>query len=154
MYMTGFEASLLKKWEVGSVNDLEAIVPALLEAGKGVSVWLLSGQMGSGKTTLTRTLCHFLGTTDHVSSPTFSIVNEYILSSGDKIYHFDLYRLKSLSEAQDIGIEEYLDSGVWCLIEWPDLIEPLLPDTYIELALSVTETGRTISLKRYENQNR
>lgn len=152
--MTGFEASLLKTWEVDSVNDLEELVPELLEAGRGVSIWLLSGPMGSGKTTLTRTLCNFLGTTDHVSSPTFSIVNEYVLSSGDQVYHFDLYRLQSLREAQDIGIEEYLDSGAWCLIEWPGLIEALLPDTYLELELSVRETGRTISLKRYENQNR
>jgi tRNA threonylcarbamoyladenosine biosynthesis protein TsaE len=153
MYMTGFETSLLKQWEVRSVNDLEALVPELLEAGRGVSVWLLSGQMGSGKTTLTRAMCNFLGTTDNVSSPTFSIVNEYVLTSGDHVYHFDLYRLESLREAQDIGIEEYLDSGAWCLIEWPGVIERLLPDVYVVLELALTETGRQISLKKYENQN-
>lgn len=151
--MTGFEASVQKQWEVGSVKDLELLIPELLEAGRGVSVWLLSGQMGSGKTTFTRALCDFLGTSDHVSSPTYSIVNEYVLSSGEKIYHFDLYRLESLSEAQDIGIEEYLDSGVWCIIEWPNLIEGLLQDDYIVLEFKVTETGRRISFKKYENQN-
>ncbi len=151
MGMLGIQVTVMKEWNVNSVEELETLVPEILDAGKGVSIWLLHGQMGSGKTTLTRALCNFLGTTDNVSSPTFPIVNEYLLSSGDKLYHFDLYRLQTLREALDIGIEEYLDSGSWCLIEWPGLIESLLPDTYIELELLVTDKGRKISLKKYEN---
>ncbi|MDB5273918.1 MAG: hypothetical protein JWO58_2285 [Chitinophagaceae bacterium] len=154
MQMTGLEASVQKHWEIASVEDLGRVVPELLQAGKGISVWLLFGQMGAGKTTLVRTLCHFWGTVDNVSSPTFPIVNEYLLSSGDKIYHFDLYRLNSLREAQDIGMEEYLDSGSICLIEWPGIIESILPYEYIELTIEAQEDQRRIiSLKRHENQN-
>jgi tRNA threonylcarbamoyladenosine biosynthesis protein TsaE len=151
--MTRLEASVQKKWDVASEKDVALIIPELLELGKGVLIWLLSGQMGAGKTTFTRILCDFLGTEDHVSSPTYSIVNEYLLSSGDTLYHFDLYRLNSLREAQDIGIEEYLDSGAWCIIEWPGLIDSLVPDEYVEIELTQTATGRTISLKKYETQN-
>jgi tRNA threonylcarbamoyladenosine biosynthesis protein TsaE len=152
--MRGLEASVQKHWEVASVEDLGRVVPEVVQAGKGISVWLLSGQMGAGKTTFVRSWCDFFGTTDNVSSPTFPIVNEYLLSSGDKIYHFDLYRLNSLREAQDIGIEEYLDSGSCCLIEWPGIIESILPDQYIELTFDTQEEQRrTISLKRHEGQN-
>jgi tRNA threonylcarbamoyladenosine biosynthesis protein TsaE len=150
--MTGLEASVQKHWEVTSLEDLGRVVPELLQAGKGISVWLLSGQMGAGKTTLVRAFCDFLGTVDNVSSPTFPIVNEYLLTSGNKVYHFDLYRLANLREAQDIGIEEYLDSGTWCLIEWPGIIASVLPYQYIELTLEVEEEDRRIiSLKRHEN---
>ncbi len=151
MGMLGLQATVKKEWNITSVEELETLVPEILDAGKGISIWLLKGQMGSGKTTLTRALCNFLGTIDNVSSPTFPIVNEYVLSSGDKLYHFDLYRLQTLREAMDIGIEEYLDSGCWCLIEWPGIIETLLPDTYIELELLVTDKGRKISLTKHEN---
>lgn len=152
--MTGLEASVLKRWNIASVEDLDKVVPELVQAGRGISVWLLSGQMGAGKTTLVRALCDFLGTDDNVSSPTFPIVNEYLLTSGESLYHFDLYRLNSLREAQDIGIEEYLDSGSLCLIEWPDIINSLLPSVYLELVLEVVdERSRIISLKKHENQN-
>ncbi len=152
--MTGLEASVQKRWEIASVEDLGRVVPEVLQAGKGISVWLLSGQMGAGKTTFVRTLCNFLGTEDNVSSPTFPIVNEYLLNSGDTVYHFDLYRLNSLREAQDIGIEEYLDSGSLCLIEWPAIIQSILPYSYLELTLEAQdEHRRIISLKRHETHN-
>ncbi|MCB0642324.1 MAG: tRNA (adenosine(37)-N6)-threonylcarbamoyltransferase complex ATPase subunit type 1 TsaE [Phaeodactylibacter sp.] len=86
---------------------------------------LFEGEIGAGKTTLIKSLCQLLGMEESVTSPTFSIVNEY-KAGASIIYHIDLYRLKELEEALEIGIEEYLDSGHYCFIEWPDLIEPLL----------------------------
>jgi tRNA threonylcarbamoyladenosine biosynthesis protein TsaE len=95
--------------------------------------------MGAGKTTLIKSLCECLGTTEPVTSPTFSIVNEYIGKSG-KIYHFDFYRLKNQTEALDMGYEEYFYSGAYCFIEWPEKIPDLLPAHYVSIAIKV-QTG-------------
>ena len=98
---------------------------------------LLAAFLGAGKTTLIKVLCEQLGVSDHVQSPTFSIVNEY----GDSVYHFDCYRLKSVYEAMDFGIEEYLDSGKYCFIEWPEIIEPLLPNEILKIKIEHTENN-------------
>ena len=100
------------------------------------------GAMGAGKTTFIRALCEALGVTEPVTSPTFAIVNEYLSSAsgvlqGASIYHFDFYRIKRLEEAYDMGFEDYLYSGRLCLIEWPELIEDLLPDTALRVHISV-----------------
>jgi tRNA threonylcarbamoyladenosine biosynthesis protein TsaE len=92
------------------------------------SVVAVYGDMGAGKTTLIKALCRSFGVTDEVSSPTFSLVNEYLTGDGKRIYHFDLYRVEDIEEVLDIGIEEYLESGSLCLIEWPACIEDLLPE--------------------------
>ena len=94
--------------------------------------------MGAGKTTLIKQFCAYLGITDEVSSPTFSLVNEYN-TEDDTIYHFDLYRIENEEELYDFGIEEYLDSNNWLLIEWPDIITPLLPDKYNSISIFSTE---------------
>ncbi len=91
-------------------------------------VWLLQGEMGAGKTTLTSALCKSLGISEPASSPTFSLVNEYRTPDGRSIFHFDFYRLKHPAEALDFGVEEYLDSGEICLLEWSEKIENLLPE--------------------------
>jgi len=91
--------------------------------------------MGAGKTTLIKDFCHRMGVTDEVNSPTFAIVNEYVTVEGTPVYHFDFYRIKKLEEAYDIGYENYFYSGCLCLIEWPELIEPLLPDRYLRVEL-------------------
>ena len=111
-------------------NDLIPII-AIIKKHK-VICW--NGEMGAGKTTIIAKICQLLGSTDEKSSPTFAILNEYNCPN-DKIYHFDLYRLKSIVEALDIGIEEYLDSGHYCMIEWPEIIKPLLPENalFIEI---------------------
>jgi tRNA threonylcarbamoyladenosine biosynthesis protein TsaE len=85
-----------------------------------------TGEMGAGKTTLIKAICHQLGVEAEPSSPTFSIVNEYAARDNNLIYHFDFYRIDDLNEVYDMGYEEYLHSGKWCLIEWPEKIEPLL----------------------------
>ena len=105
------------------------------------------GKMGAGKTTFIRALCEALGTTDIVTSPTFAIVNEYDTVSGRPIYHFDFYRIKRLAEVYDIGYEDYFfDSrGGICLMEWPELVEELLPDDTVRVTITEQPDGsRTI----------
>lgn len=107
-------------------------------------VYALHGQMGAGKTTFTKALCEAMGTLDIVNSPTFAIVNVYDVHRGDReeeFYHFDCYRLKSIQEALDLGAEEYLYSGRYCFIEWPEMIADLLPDDIINIELRVREDG-------------
>ena len=103
--------------------------------------------MGAGKTTFTTALCHRLGVSeDAVSSPTFSIVNEYRTSGGDSIYHFDFYRITRVEEAFDIGLYDYLDSGSLCLIEWPENIEQILPEETLKVTITVLpDESRVIS---------
>ncbi|MBD0831944.1 tRNA (adenosine(37)-N6)-threonylcarbamoyltransferase complex ATPase subunit type 1 TsaE [Aestuariibaculum sediminum] len=112
---------------------------------------LFHGDMGAGKTTLTKAIIKALGSEDEVSSPTFSIVNEYELQN-DKIYHFDLYRIKDIEEVYNFGIEDYLESGHWILIEWPDIIEDLLPDNYHTVTIKITkDKNRILTLKEHKS---
>ncbi|HNY24269.1 MAG TPA: tRNA (adenosine(37)-N6)-threonylcarbamoyltransferase complex ATPase subunit type 1 TsaE [Bacteroidales bacterium] len=107
------------------------------------------GQMGAGKTTFIKKLCAVLGAEDMVNSPTFTLVNEYLSTDKTPIYHFDFYRINKLEEAADMGCEEYFYApGALCLIEWPELVEPLLPEDTVRLQLDVLPTGeRRIILK-------
>ncbi|QMU65382.1 MAG: tRNA (adenosine(37)-N6)-threonylcarbamoyltransferase complex ATPase subunit type 1 TsaE [Flavobacteriaceae bacterium] len=111
-------------------------------------ILLFYGDMGVGKTTLIKEICKNLGVADETCSPTFSIVNEYVINSESTIYHFDFYRLKNEDEAYDIGFEDYLFSDHWCFIEWPDAIKNLVPLESTEIHISVLENGkRNIRLK-------
>ncbi|MGM9735389.1 MAG: tRNA (adenosine(37)-N6)-threonylcarbamoyltransferase complex ATPase subunit type 1 TsaE [Candidatus Cryptobacteroides sp.] len=102
--------------------------------------------MGAGKTTFTTALCRALGVTDPVGSPTFAIINEYMRADGEPMYHFDFYRINKLSEAIDIGLEDYLYSGYLCIMEWPENIEELLPEETLRVSISVNPDGsRTLS---------
>ena len=112
------------------------------------TVVTFKGEMGAGKTTFINELCRQLGVeTDATSSPTFALVNEYRSdTTAELIYHFDLYRLEDLDEAMDMGIEDYLDCGALCLIEWPDVIDPILPTDVVEASLTVNPDGpRTLT---------
>lgn len=112
------------------------------------TVVALHGDMGAGKTTFINALCKELGVeTDATASPTFALVNEYRSdTTAELIYHFDLYRLESLDEALDMGIEDYFDCGAVCLIEWPDIVDPILPDDTIDLNIKENADGsRTLS---------
>ena len=105
-------------------------------------VFAFEGKMGVGKTTFIKKLCEDLGTRDVVNSPTFAIVNVYEVEGGqEEIYHFDCYRLKDVHEAEDFGAEDYLYSGNICLIEWPDIISPLLPEDTVRVRIRVLENG-------------
>ncbi|MDP5121631.1 MAG: tRNA (adenosine(37)-N6)-threonylcarbamoyltransferase complex ATPase subunit type 1 TsaE [Spirosomaceae bacterium] len=113
---------------VEQLSDLPEIAKKVIKTSKNKHVWCFDGEMGAGKTTFIQAICKELGVEAAVQSPTFSIVNEYVTSTDQTIYHFDCYRLKSVNEALDIGIEEYLYSGNYCFIEWAERITPLLPD--------------------------
>jgi len=111
-------------------------------------VLLFHGEMGSGKTTLIKEICKELGSDDSISSPTFSIVNEYITLNNDTIYHFDFYRINSIEEAYNIGIEDYFHTDAWCLIEWPSVIKNLLPLITNNIYLTkLDDKQRNIQLK-------
>lgn len=131
------------------INSLEQIHDAAQEfiAAMGDhTVFAFYGKMGAGKTTFIKAVCESLGVEDVINSPTFAIVNEYRSSSGELIYHFDFYRIKKLEEAYDMGYEDYFYSGALCFIEWPELIEELLPTDAVKVTIEEAEDGsRTIS---------
>ena len=107
-------------------------------------VFAFYGKMGAGKTTFIKAICEALGVEDVVTSPTFAIVNEYADAKGEPVYHFDFYRIKNLREAYDIGCEEYFYSGYPCFIEWPELVEELLPEDTVSVRIEVLENEERI----------
>jgi tRNA threonylcarbamoyladenosine biosynthesis protein TsaE len=136
-----------------TTTDLEVVAQEIIGRIKDIPIWLFYGEMGSGKTTLIKTVCKLLGVSEGMSSPTFSIVNEYLTNTQDKVYHFDFYRIRNELEAIDIGTEEYLYSGNVCLIEWPEKIPSLtrLPhaDVHIEIE---NNTQRTIAIAVHDGK--
>lgn len=129
----------MKKIEIDSLSDLPKVADALLGELHGRSVVLFRGPMGAGKTTLISRVAAALGAQDTVTSPTFALVNQYEGRGGRRIYHFDFYRINTIEEALDLGYEEYFYSGDLCLVEWPEKIEPLLPDDAVTVTITVGE---------------
>ncbi len=128
--------------KVENIDGLDDVAKQILEiAGKKLIAFY--GPMGSGKTTLIKRIGRELGVTDEVNSPTFSIVNEYVTADGESVFHFDFYRIKKLEEAYDIGYENYFYSGNLCLVEWPGLIEQLLPPVYVKVTIEVDPENET-----------
>ena len=105
-------------------------------------VFAFYGKMGAGKTTFIKALCEELGVEDVITSPTFAIINEYGTPDGQSIYHFDFYRIKKIEEVYDMGYEDYFYSGALCLIEWPELIEDLLPEDAVRVTINVLSDGK------------
>lgn len=124
-----------KTFHIHGVEALSEVSDYLMSLRDEADVIAFYGSMGAGKTTLIKDFCHRMGVTDEVNSPTFAIVNEYVTEEGEPVYHFDFYRIKKIEEAYDIGYENYFYSGHLCLIEWPEMIEPLLPDRYLRVEL-------------------
>ena len=141
-----------QEFHVQGVEGLAEVSDYLISLRDKADVIAFYGSMGAGKTTLIKDMCHRMGVTDEVNSPTFAIVNEYITDEGESVYHFDFYRIKKLEEAYDIGYENYFYSGHLCLIEWPELIEPLLPERYlrVDIGHGANDDERIIKIACYE----
>ena len=134
-----------------SLKDLPTVAKRILNfSGRG-DIVIFKGQLGAGKTTLIKELCKELGIEDNVTSPSFSIINEYMDGNSEHVYHFDFYRIKEVEEATNIGVEEYFYSGKLCFIEWPEKVEDLLPDAYTSIEIEVTGLeSRTFHLKKHD----
>ena len=132
------------------IKSLDGIADAarqFVDAMGENKVFAIFGPMGVGKTTFVKAVCEILGVEDTITSPTFAIVNEYRTNTGDQIFHFDFYRIRKVEEVYDMGYEDYVYSGAVCFLEWPELIEELLPEDAVRVTLSEEEDGtRTITL--------
>lgn len=136
--------------KVAGLADLPAAAHRFMELMGDYTIFAFNGEMGAGKTTFIMELCRALGVEEDLAgSPSFSLINEYRSdTTAELIYHFDLYRLESLAEAIDIGVEDYFDSGAVCLIEWPDRIADILPDDTVTVSITVDSDGsRTIDIE-------
>ena len=132
------------KITISSLSEINAAATQFLTAIQQHKIITFSGEMGAGKTTFIKALCAAMGVTDNVSSPTYSLVNEYQNTLGQKIYHFDFYRLAKESEALDMGCEEYFYSGFFCLIEWPEKIPSLIPPDCLHVQINSVGTSREV----------
>lgn len=123
--------------KLNSIDDLPRAAKEFKNAIGNHTVIAFHGEMGAGKTTFIKALCAEFGVKDTVSSPTFAIINEYLTPENDTIYHFDLYRLETIADLQNIGVEDYFYSGKLCFIEWPELANTLLPGNVLDVTISV-----------------
>jgi tRNA threonylcarbamoyladenosine biosynthesis protein TsaE len=135
-----------KKFKVDSLSDLKTVAQFIAQLSNEYSHFCLEAEMGAGKTTLINQVCKELGVSEHTSSPTYSIVNEYKTDLGKSIYHFDLYRLKNEEELLDIGIIEILESYELCFFEWPEKILSYLDEKFVNLTIEVINNTRFITL--------
>ncbi|MDP3432709.1 MAG: tRNA (adenosine(37)-N6)-threonylcarbamoyltransferase complex ATPase subunit type 1 TsaE [Bacteroidota bacterium] len=130
--------------EIKDISALQETAKQLLNYFPEDRIFALYGGMGAGKTTFIKAICHELGSNDYVTSPTFALINEYSTNEGAVIYHFDFYRIKKLEEAFDLGYEDYIYSGNYCFIEWPEMIESLLPEGVVEVRITEVEHGKRL----------
>ncbi len=135
-----------------SLDDLNEVAKSFLKTSKDLKIWVFRGEMGSGKTTFIKALGRALGVGDAISSPTFSIVNEYE-SHHHKIFHFDFYRIRNEAEAIEIGADEYFYSGNYCFIEWPERIPSLIPSERVEINIVPdNQTLRTLAISLHDGK--
>ena len=133
-------------FEINNENELDFISKEIFEKFKS-KVFLFYGEMGVGKTAFIKSICKHLNVIDVVSSPTFSIVNQYVNDQDEFMYHFDFYRTNNKNEIFDIGYEEYLFSDSFCFIEWPERLDNLLPNKYLEIKMKLRDGNRLIRIK-------
>jgi len=132
------------KAEISSLSEINLVAQRFIEAHPADRLFAFYGKMGSGKTTFIKALCERLQVIDYVTSPTFALINVYETEQAREIYHFDFYRIKNLQELYDLGYEEYFFSDEYCFVEWPELIEPLLPPNTVKITITETEMGSRI----------
>jgi tRNA threonylcarbamoyladenosine biosynthesis protein TsaE len=132
------------KAEINSLNELYSVAEKFLEAHPADRLFAFYGRMGSGKTTFIKALCEKLQVVDYVTSPTFALINVYETEQKTEIYHFDFYRIKGIAELFDLGYEEYFFSDNYCFLEWPEMVESLLPPNTVKITISETERGSRI----------
>jgi tRNA threonylcarbamoyladenosine biosynthesis protein TsaE len=133
--------------KISQLSELPGAAKSFIAKMGQHPVFAFYGEMGAGKTTFIKEICRQLGVEENITSPSFSLVNEYITKHGEVIYHFDCYRLKNTEEAFDIGAEEYFYSGNLCFIEWPERIEELLPADTVEVNITVYNEARTVTIQ-------
>ena len=129
---------------IDSLEHINDAAREFVDAMGGNKVFAFYGKMGAGKTTFIKAVCEVLGVTDVINSPTFAIVNEYLDGNGKPIYHFDFYRIKKEEEVYDMGYEDYFYSGNLCFMEWPELIEDLLPEDAVKVTIEEREDGSRV----------
>lgn len=127
--------------QIKSLDNIQEAAKTFLQNMGNARVFAFYGKMGAGKTTFIKALCEQLGVEDVITSPTFALVNEYTSGKGEPIYHFDFYRIKKIEEVYDMGYEDYFYSGALCFLEWPELIEELLPADAVKVTITETEDG-------------
>lgn len=132
-------------------DNLEQVAAQLLQNLANNRIFAFYGAMGVGKTTLIKAICQYLKVTDTVGSPSFSLVNQYLVPDGHSVFHFDFYRMKKLEEAYDIGYEDYFYSGNYCFIEWPEKVETLLPAACVRVYLEERQGVRYIRVDSPSN---
>lgn len=125
--------------KINSLDELEIAAKELITVFSNDRVFAFYGKMGAGKTTFIQSICQALGSDDNVTSPTFALINEYNTANLDSIFHFDFYRIKDIEEAYDLGYEDYIYSGSYCLIEWPEMIDSLLPEKMVKVKIEVQD---------------
>lgn len=138
----------MQQFTARTPDEMERLAPEIIKAIGDSRVVAMDAPMGAGKTTLVKAICKALGSTSVVNSPTFAIINDYELPSGKALYHFDLYRLKNIDEAFNMGFDEYFYSGNYCFVEWPAIAEDILPEDSKILTIEVMPDGaRLITVK-------
>ena len=135
---------MMKEILINSLSELPNVAEQVLSEIENKKILAFYGEMGVGKTTLIKAMCEVMGVNEVVSSPTFSLVNEYHAENGEIINHFDFYRINKMEEVYDFGYEEYFYSGNYCFIEWPEKIEPLLPDDTLSVNITEQSNGKRI----------
>jgi tRNA threonylcarbamoyladenosine biosynthesis protein TsaE len=132
------------KVEINSLGDIKRVAGKFLEAHSRDRIFAFYGQMGAGKTTFIKALCEEMHVVDYVTSPTFALINEYQTEDSKSIFHLDFYRTKNIQEVYDLGYEDYFSSGDYCFIEWPELIEPLLPPVTVKVYIREAKNRKRV----------